>query len=251
MASALVTGASHGIGRAIAVFLARRGYRVICAARTESELRATVQRIQKEKYSAEAVVVDFQERAEVDRLISRIASDFSDLKIVAHLASPRPDPDAEASIETTSVDQILAYVNVTVAATILLTKGVQSTLAANSPSHLFLMSSDWSQRGSHGPAVFSAVKAAVAHFGRSIRREMAKNGIRTTVLLPGDIASFDSDWEDPVWDIDDQPEKVIAALGNSRILLSDITAIIGTALDLKTGRIEEVLLAPDNPDYDY
>jgi NAD(P)-dependent dehydrogenase (short-subunit alcohol dehydrogenase family) len=99
--------------------------------------------------------------------------------------------------------------------------------------------------------VFSAAKAAVAHFGRSIRREMARSAIRTTILLPGDIASFDVDWNDPVWDIDDPAEKVTESLGNSRILLSDITSAIGAALDSKTGRFEEIIFAPDDAEYDY
>jgi NAD(P)-dependent dehydrogenase (short-subunit alcohol dehydrogenase family) len=251
MPSALVTGASHGVGRAVAVYLSRRGFRVLCVARAPETLNATVKRILSEGGQAEALMVDLSKTTEVERLAKQAQNKFADLKVMAHLATPRPDPDAEATLESTPIEQIEGYVDVTVRATILLTKALQGLLAKNAPSHLFFMSSDWALRGAHGPAVFSAAKAAVAHFGRSIRREMARNGIRTTILLPGDIASFDADWENPVWDIDDKPEKVTKALGNSRILLSDITNAIGAALDLKTGRMEEIILAPDDAEYDY
>jgi NAD(P)-dependent dehydrogenase (short-subunit alcohol dehydrogenase family) len=214
-------------------------------------LDATVKRIRSEKHSAEPLAVDLSKTKEIERLTGTIRRDFADLKVVAHLATPRPDPDAESTLESTPISQIDGYVDVTVRATILITKGIQDLLANNAPSHLFFMSSDWALRGGHGPAVFSAAKAAVAHFGRSIRREMARSGVRTTVLLPGDIASFDADWEEPIWDIDDDPEKVKEALGNSRILLQDITTAMGAALDLKTGRIEEIIFAPDDAEYDY
>jgi short-subunit dehydrogenase len=251
MASALVTGASHGVGKAVAIYLARRGYQVICVARSAEALEATVQRIRAEGHLGEAIAIDLARPTEVGRLMEVIKEKFSDLKLVAHLATPRPDPDIESTLEGTAESQIDGYLDVMVRAAIVLTKGLETTLATNAPSHLFFMSSDWSLRGSHGPAVFSAAKAAVAHFARSIRREMARNDIRTTLLLPGDIASFDADWEEPIWDIDDSPEKVMNALGKSRILLSDITAAIGMTLDLATGRVEEIVLAPDDAEYDY
>lgn len=251
MKSALITGSSHGIGRALAVFLARRGYRAICVARTEPELKETVDRIHSEGHAAEMLVADLQEQSGLASLVERVYDEFSDLSLLAHLATPRPDPEAEATLAGTSAEQIAGYLSTTIGATVVLTKELQPLLAQNAPSHLFFMSSDWALRGAHGPAVFAAAKAAVAHFGRSIRREMARSGIRTTILLPGDIASFDVNWEEPVWDLDDHPDQVIDALGKSRILLSDITTVIGAALDLRCGRLEEVVLAPDDAEYDY
>jgi len=196
-------------------------------------------------------VADLREPSEVDALIGAVENRFGDLSLVAHLATPRPDPEVEASLTRTPSEQVSGYFDVGVKAAITVTTRLQPILARNAPSHLFFFGSDWALRGAHGPAVFAGAKAAVVHFARSIRREMARSGIRTTVLLPGDIASFDENWEQPIWDLDSPPEEMTARLGNGRILLSDITALVGLALDMRTGRLEEAIVAPDNGDYEY
>ena len=249
--TALVTGASHGIGRALAIFLARRGYRVVCVARTEKDLKETVDRVSAEGNAAVMIPVDLERSTDVSALVSQVKKEFDDLNLLAHLASPRVDPETESTLKGTAVEQIEAYLKVSMGAAMVLTKSLQELLSKNAPSHLFFMSSDWAMRGSHGPAAFGAVKAGIAHFARSIRREMARGGVRTTVLLPGDVASFDVDWAQSVWDIDDRPEDVMCALGDKRILLVDVFAAIGACLDQKAGRIEEIVFAPSNPDYDY
>jgi 3-oxoacyl-[acyl-carrier protein] reductase len=83
---ALVTGASRGIGRAIAVALARNGATVACVATNEEKLRETVDGITAAGGKAKAYVCNVSDSEAVDKLVGQVVEDFGRLDIVVNNA---------------------------------------------------------------------------------------------------------------------------------------------------------------------
>lgn len=83
---ALVTGASQGIGKAIAIALARCGARVACVARSEDKLKQTVADITEQGGNATAFPCDVTKSEEVTKLVEKIAEDWQRLDILVNNA---------------------------------------------------------------------------------------------------------------------------------------------------------------------
>lgn len=84
--SIIVTGSSTGIGRAIAVALARAGARVVCAARNESKLRDTVSQIEKDGGDAIAVPTDVTDSKQIDQMIKETLTAFQKIDVLINNA---------------------------------------------------------------------------------------------------------------------------------------------------------------------
>ena len=251
MKTALITGASRGIGKALAIKFAREGYEVICVSRDDEALSETVKRIHSEGFKAVACRADLANPDNIDDLTNFVNSNFDKLDYLAVLASPETDPDEEEEIETTSVSQISAYVDVVLKAGILLTKSMKEKLLQGESASILFIASDWALRGYHGPATFAAVKAGIAHFARGIRKEFAKGNIRVTTVFPGDIATYDEAWENPKWDLDSPLGEVKKELGNSRIPLSEFINLMFSVSEFENCIVEELIVSPIDGDYDY
>lgn len=251
---ALVTGASHGIGRATAVALCRRGYDVVATARSEAELRETADRIRREDAShrVDVVTADISTSAGRDAVVDATASKrHGRLDVLIHAASASTDPDAHKDLVSTPEDVIEQIARTTFEGTCLLLRRFVPLLAQAERANIILIASDWGLRGSHGPPVFSAAKAAVAHLAHTMRRALATSGTHITTLWPGDVATFDTEWVAPKWDLDDPLDDVIREHGASRIALIDLVETIEYVLRRRLAKVEEIILSPPSGDYDY
>ncbi len=248
---ALITGASRGIGRALAIAFARIGFDVICVARDEEGLSATAQRVRESGRQAFVVPADLGSPDAIKKIGEWVDKEGKKIRTLVFLAAPTPDAESEATLQGTDQSRVDAYMHTIFRGGMLLTKELESSLASARPSSVIFIASDWALRGAHGPPVFSAAKAGLAHFARSIRRDFAEKGIAVSVIFPGDIASYDLDWNEAKWDIDDPVNSVRAELGDKRIPLIEIAEICTFIATRKNSRIEEVVVAPLSGEYDY
>ena len=85
--SAIITGSSIGIGRAIAVELARRGAQVVCTARSEARLRETVDAIKSEGGVALAVPTDVTDSSQVDRMAEQTLNAYGKIDVLINNAA--------------------------------------------------------------------------------------------------------------------------------------------------------------------
>ncbi|WP_373491931.1 SDR family NAD(P)-dependent oxidoreductase [Parasphingorhabdus sp.] len=251
MKTAVITGASRGIGRALAIYLSREGFNVACVGRDRTALDATAERVRTAGQNAWVFCADFAKPVETATVAQEIAENIASIDLAVMLASPAPDPDEEATLGGTDTDQIIEYANVVFTSQVLFTKQLQPALAKSESSTLIYFSTDWALRGSHGPAAFSGAKAGISHFARSIRRDFAEKGIQVTSIYPGDIATYDADWIEAKWDIDDPVEEVVKEFGGDRIPLLDVCEVVSLVAARKHCRIEEIVMAPRSGEYDY
>lgn len=246
--TALITGASRGVGRAIAVTLSRNDYRVMLVAREKDSLIRVQAELAGDGHDIFACDLGTQEG--VHAVATKVEQwSASGLNVFVHCAAATPDPEGEAELGSTDPDTLEQHVHVTALSGVRLLALLKSSLQAGAPSNAVLISSDWTIDGVLGPPVFSASKAFCADVWKHARKEYLRNGTGLSVLIAGNIASFDLDWETPKWSVDDPISSVTDELGHSRVSLLDVAETVHFIVTRKLGLVEEVRLSPRDADY--
>jgi 3-oxoacyl-[acyl-carrier protein] reductase len=177
---ALVTGASRGIGRAIAEQMARQGAIVIAAARGENA-RAVVEEIQAAGGRAEAVALDVTEAGAGERVIASVVERHSRIDVLVNNAGITRD-QLLLRMKRDDWDAVLAT-NLTAAFT--LTQAVLKPMIRQRGGRIICISSVVGQSGNAGQANYAASKAGLIGFVKSVALEVASRGITANVVAPG------------------------------------------------------------------
>jgi 3-oxoacyl-[acyl-carrier protein] reductase len=177
---ALVTGASRGIGRAIACRLAAQGALVIAAARGD-HAGETVAAITAAGHRAEAVGVDVTDGAAVGELPGEIVSRHGRLDVVVSNAGITRD-QLLLRMKRDDWDAVLAT-NLT--ATFVLTQAAMRPMLKQRAGRIIVVSSVVAQMGNAGQANYAASKAGLIGFAKAVAREVASRGITVNVIAPG------------------------------------------------------------------
>ena len=180
--NAIVTGATRGIGRAIADLLADEGTNVAICARKADEVAATVAALQARGVKAFGQVVDIADGPALQAFVKASADALGGLDILVSNASAlvqgaRPE-DWKAMFEI----DILGAVNALDAARPFLEASAQKT----GDSAVVLISSISAVEAT-APSAYGAMKAAQIHFAKGVAREGAPRGLRCNVVSPGTV----------------------------------------------------------------
>lgn len=188
--TALVTGASSGLGANFARALAESGAIVVVAARRADRLEALVAEIRAVGGQAHAVAMDVSDEAS-------IRAGFAEAEVVA---GPINIFVANAGVasETMTLDQpaseIDALLSVNLRGVVLsVQEAARRMVAAGSADtqdgRIIIIGSITADKIFPGAAVYGATKAAVRHLGRSLAREWARKGININIIQPGYFVS--------------------------------------------------------------
>lgn len=180
--TAIVTGASSGIGQAIAEHLANEGANVVIAARREDKLKQIVDHInQQDKGSALAVVTDITNQTDVENLVKQATEAFGDIDILVNNAGVVGNgriTDGKLNVWDSMID-----VNI---------KGVLYGINACLPrmrergtGHIVNTASVSGFEVTKTSAVYSATKFAVRAISMGLEKELARTGVRVTNISPG------------------------------------------------------------------
>ena len=177
---AIVTGASRGIGRAVAEALAARGATVGLAARSTGQLEALAAELPGTQYPLTCdVALPASVAAAVDEFVA--AAGGLDL-LVANAGIAHYEPVAEQSLE-----HIEQMTQVNWLGTVYTIKAGLPQLLAQHAGHIVVVSSGAGLRAFPGAAAYSATKAAQRMFAEALRHELAGSGVSLTTVYPGEI----------------------------------------------------------------
>ena len=183
--TALVTGASSGIGALYADRLARRGYDLILVARHRERLEALAQRLTHETgRQVDLVVADLNDRKEVGRVEAVLRSDANLTLLVNNAGVGSTAPLLHADIDTME-----AMIAVNVTALTRLTYAAVPAFVARGRGTLVNIASIVGVAPELLNGVYGGTKAFVLALSRSLRHELAGTGVRVQVVLPGAIAT--------------------------------------------------------------
>ena len=185
---ALVTGASRGIGRAVAHELADRGATVGLAARSTSELVALAAELPGAHFALTCDVALPRSIADAVETFAAAAGGLDLLVANAGIAYYEPIVDQ-------ALDKIENMTNVNWLGTVYTVKAALPQLLADGGGHIVVMSSGAGLRGFPGAAAYSATKAAQRMFAEALRHELAGTGVSVTTVYPGEIRTSLHDHE--------------------------------------------------------
>lgn len=182
---ALVTGASRGIGYAIAAALAAEGVRVGLAARTAADVEAAAQRLRETGAEAVPLVGDLTVPDEVERVVRGAEDTLGGLDILVNNVGGGKSGDTDEAWAYTFDINLHAAVRASRAA-------IPAMKAQGSGVILIIASVSGWQVG--GAAAYNAAKAAEIMYARSMAKELGPHGIRVNAVSPGSILFPGGGW---------------------------------------------------------
>jgi 3-oxoacyl-[acyl-carrier protein] reductase len=177
---AIVTGASRGIGRDVALMLAARGAHVVAAARGD-HAGDTVSAIGAAGGRAEAGSLDVTDSAAVDALVTGVLERHGRIDILVNNAGIARD-QLLMRMKRDDWDQVIAT-NLTAAFTC--TQAVIKPMIKQRAGRIISISSVVGQVGNAGQSNYAASKAGLIGFSKALAREVASRGITVNVVAPG------------------------------------------------------------------
>ncbi|MBI1817126.1 MAG: SDR family oxidoreductase [Deltaproteobacteria bacterium] len=208
---AVVTGASSGIGRAIAIDLAREGMLVVPVARRADQLAATLAECRRFSPDSFAIQCDVSDRAAVERTIADVRAQRGHIDMLVNNAGVGL---YRRFTETTS-DDFERLMQVNYFGTVYCTKAVLPDMLARRAGVIANIASVSGRIGTAGFTAYTASKFAMTGFAESLAIELRDTGVRVITIYPGPIATELADHLDhrpPGVDRPWPPEAVSQAL---------------------------------------
>lgn len=180
---AIITGASQGIGSAVAIGLAKDGYRVVCMARNKKNLEkiySTISKIEDVQQEPLIIPIDITNYHRVEKEIKNINRKYGDIDILVNSAGIFIDGSLNASI--------LDYkkiVELNLTAQYYIMQKVVEIMKNQKNGYIFNLASRAGKYGFPGGGIYGSTKFALIGLTESLYRELAPLGIRVTSLCPG------------------------------------------------------------------
>lgn len=182
---AVVTGASRGIGRAVAVGLAEAGASVVAASRDLSACEATVAAVTAVGGEGLAVACDVADRSAHQPLVDATLERFGRLDVLVNNAGVLR-PHLTTRVTEEELDQLLA---VNLKGPLFLTVAALDALSASGHGSVINVGALGATQPMEGIGAYCATKAAMANWSTTMAREWADRNVRVNVLVPGSVAT--------------------------------------------------------------
>jgi len=183
---AIVTGASRGIGRAIALSLAAEGANVVVNyASSSSAAKEVVEEIEAAGGSAIAIPADVSDAAQVDTLVNAVVDKWKRIDVLVNNAGITRD----ALLLRMKLEDWQAAIDLNLTGVFLCTKAVSKIMLKQRSGRIINIASVAGQMGNPGQANYSAAKAGAIGFTKTVAKELASRGIIVNAVAPGFITT--------------------------------------------------------------
>lgn len=183
---AIVTGASRGIGQEIALTLAAQGVQVaINYARSAAAAQALVEKIQAQGGVAMALQADVSKAAEVENLVKTVTEAWGRVDILVNNAGITRD----TLLLRMSLEDWQAVIDLNLTGVFLCTKAISRLMLKQRSGRIINIASVSGLMGNPGQANYSAAKAGVIGFTKTVAKEFASRGVTVNAVAPGFIAT--------------------------------------------------------------
>ena len=181
----IVTGASKGIGKAIAKIFAQAGTHVVCVSRTKDDLNILKKEILNDGGSVSIYSCDVSNFDEVEGLIRNTVEEFSKIDIIVNNAGITRD----GLIMRMSDEDWNTVIDINLKGTFNAIKAVSRQMMKQRSGRIINISSVVGLKGNAGQANYAASKAGIIGLTKSSSKELASRGITVNCIAPGYIAT--------------------------------------------------------------
>jgi NADP-dependent 3-hydroxy acid dehydrogenase YdfG len=181
MANVFITGASRGMGRAMAILLAEKDFHVILAARHEADLQRVVEQIKAKGGVASYFVCDVTQEQEVNKTIQTAIVEIGSIEVLINNAGI----GLFKPVEEISLDEWQTVMDSNVKSTFLCTKALLPHFKQQQKGHFIVITSDVAKRTFANGTAYCASKFAQDAFAAALRKEVRQYGIKVTTIYPG------------------------------------------------------------------
>lgn len=179
---AIVTGAGRGIGRAIALALAREGFSLCLAARTRDELEQTRRASGLPNERALIVLIDLAHEEASQALIETALDCFGRIDVLVNNAGWAPPRTPLVKLKAADEERMIA---VNLRSPIALARMASAVMAQRGGGAIVNIASASARRTPGREAVYSATKAGLVAFTHAAFAELREHGIKVSVIVPG------------------------------------------------------------------
>jgi 3-oxoacyl-[acyl-carrier protein] reductase len=187
--TALVTGASQGIGRAVAVLLARQGARVVVAARNEDKLASLAEEIAAAGGAALPLRLDLSKPAEVGERIASLPAEWAEIDVLVNNAGVT----ADGLMARMSLEQWERVLTTNLTGAFAVTRELLRNMMRNRWGRIVSVSSVVGLMGNPGQVNYAASKAGLIGFSKSLAKEIGSRSVTVNVVAPGYIVTAMTD----------------------------------------------------------
>jgi 3-oxoacyl-[acyl-carrier protein] reductase len=231
--TALVTGATEGIGRATAFALGKAGYRIGAVARTEAKVRQLVAYLKEGGIEAAGAAADVGQADQVDRAVEEIRRRLGDVALLVNNAGiliAKP-------FEELTLDDWDTTMATNVRSLYLVTRAVLPAMRRRKEGTVVNVASLAGRNGFVGGSAYTASKHAVLGFSRSLMLEARKDNVRVITVCPG---SVDTGMLQDQTMLKSDPQRILKP--------EDVADTIVQAVTLPTrAMVSELDIRPTNP----
>ncbi len=231
--TALVTGASRGIGKTIAITLAAAGAKVACVARSEDKLAETAAEITAAGGIAAVYPCDVTDSAASQKVIDAVIAEWGQLDILVNNAGitrdtliPRMSDEEWDDVIATNLRSVFLF-----------TRGAIQEMMRKRSGRIISISSVSGIMGNPGQANYSASKAGIIGLTQTVAREIAGRKVTVNAICPGFIASEMTDAMGPL--VQEEVKKRVPAkrLGETEEIADAVLYLSSASAAYLTGQI--------------
>lgn len=183
---AIITGGSRGIGASVALALAKIGAKVaVNYARSATAAESIVEKIRQSGGEAIAIAADVSQAEAADRLVQQTIEKFARVDVLVNNAGITRD----TLLMRMKLEDWQAVIDLNLTGVFLCTKAVSKIMLKQRSGRIINVSSVAGQMGNPGQANYSAAKAGVIGFTKTVAKELASRGITVNAVAPGFIAT--------------------------------------------------------------
>ncbi|KIC00277.1 3-ketoacyl-ACP reductase [Flavobacterium sp. KMS] len=213
--NALITGAGKGIGKAVAIALAKEGVNVILLARTQADIDLVATEINALGVKSLAITADVSDINSVNKAVEKAIAEFKNIDILINNAGIAAFGNF-LELEPAAWERII---QVNLMGTYYVTRAVLPNMIENQTGDIINISSTAGLNGNALTSAYSASKFAVLGLTDSLMQEMRKHNIRVTALTPSTVAT---DMAKDLKLTDGNPEKVMQSEDIAELIIAQL-----------------------------